>query len=693
MLLLGSFSMATEKVTLGYFDKRPLMYKDEAGHPTGFLVDLVKAIDAQDDSIHVTFKHGSLMEQKKFLESNDVDMVLGLNESADERMIFNESSLILTWGTLVSEKSQNNQSILDLNGKSVGVVHGDDYFYGSDGLKEKLNDFNISADIYGFDTYKEVLNAIEEGLIDVGVIDHLSINEIYHYKNIKATDLLFNAKPLKIAYKNQNMIETVDKIDDYIFNWRNDRESIYYETYHSYFDRTFIEQWIPFYRSHKTEIYLGVLWAFLMILYARLELHFKTKTLVKAGKALKTAKKINEETLERKKSIVKKQRQALVDLEGQLEKFESLVTFVRKNLAVQHAHSERELFSEILREAVALIPEADYGYAYKFNEQDQIEFIESVNTKMPYMPPIHKDHLYPLSEGSEIIDGFLTKVIEYPIDYQIKAQLRNSIPFSKQTLTLVLENNGRIYGGLLLEIKEGSEKTFKERSKNIMIALKNIAEGYFLNENYHNMGIIFQREMIFALIKLLEIHDIYTKGHSFNVAKESKKLAYALELPEKQIEEIYWAGLVHDIGKILINRRVINKKGQLSTNEYDRIKLHPVYGYDALKHSALTNKLGQIILHHHEFYNGNGYPEGLSGEDIPLASRIICIADSFDAMTSNRAYRQKMTLSRALREIKMCLGSQFDPQIGQTFIELKKKEDEIHEKTNDERYRQRSRGI
>jgi putative nucleotidyltransferase with HDIG domain len=258
---------------------------------------------------------------------------------------------------------------------------------------------------------------------------------------------------------------------------------------------------------------------------------------------------------------------------------------------------------------------------------------------------------------------------------------------------LSLKNNHVNYGGIVLEINKGSEKHFNEQSKEIMLALKNIAEGYFLNENYYERDVIFQKEMIFSLIKVLEIHDSYTKGHSQGVAMEGKSLAQYMDLSPKEVSLVYWAGLVHDVGKILISEKIINKETKLTSYEYETIQKHPVYGYEALKNSELTKHMADIVLYHHERYDGKGYPEGLKGDKIPYQSRIISIVDSYDAMTSDRVYKGKRTLSEGLQEIEINLGTQFDPVIGRQFIEMKKKEVEIHEETNNERYRKKSWGF
>lgn len=133
-------------------------------------------------------------------------------------------------------------------------------------------------------------------------------------------------------------------------------------------------------------------------------------------------------------------------------------------------------------------------------------------------------------------------------------------------------------------------------------------------------------------------------------------------------------GLFHDIGKIGIPDSILQKTTKLTDEEYDDIKNHPSIGAHILQPSKIFENIIPMVKHHHERYDGRGYPSGLAGEDIPLSARIVCIADSFDAMTSDRSYRPRFTLEKALEELEKCKGSQFDPNLVDLFIDEVKKE-------------------
>ncbi len=175
--------------------------------------------------------------------------------------------------------------------------------------------------------------------------------------------------------------------------------------------------------------------------------------------------------------------------------------------------------------------------------------------------------------------------------------------------------------------------------------------------------------IIVTLTGLLEIHDKYTKNHSVNVAQISKRIAENMNLEEEDINQVYYAGLVHDIGKAIISNEIINKKGKLSEAEFEIIKKHPEDGYKALIKTKEIENIANIVFQHHERCDGAGYPRGIKGENIFLESKIIAIADAYDAMTSDRPYRKTLSKKDAINEIRKNAGTQFDLEIATVAIE------------------------
>lgn len=164
--------------------------------------------------------------------------------------------------------------------------------------------------------------------------------------------------------------------------------------------------------------------------------------------------------------------------------------------------------------------------------------------------------------------------------------------------------------------------------------------------------------------------DMSLKAHSQNVCKISTELGKIMGLSEGQLNELRIAALLHDIGKIKIPNEVLNKKGHLTNEEMDIMKKHVIYGAEMVQNIGYDGYIINAVLSHHERPDGKGYPEGLCSEDIPLLSKIIAVADSYDAMTSRRIYRENvLSKEEALQELKDNSGKQFDPEVIRIFIE------------------------
>jgi len=158
-----------------------------------------------------------------------------------------------------------------------------------------------------------------------------------------------------------------------------------------------------------------------------------------------------------------------------------------------------------------------------------------------------------------------------------------------------------------------------------------------------------------------------TKSHADRLAKLSRKLGEELRLPERVIDEIELVSTLHDIGKISLDEKILNKPGPLNNEEWQEIQKHPEVGFRIANAISELQHLSEYILCHHERWDGAGYPQGLSGEDIPLISRIIAITDAFDAMTQDRPYRKAMSEGAAAAEIERNSGTQFNPDLAYIF--------------------------
>lgn len=177
-----------------------------------------------------------------------------------------------------------------------------------------------------------------------------------------------------------------------------------------------------------------------------------------------------------------------------------------------------------------------------------------------------------------------------------------------------------------------------------------------------------------ALVQALEAKDTYTSGHSERVGKFAVALAEEIKMSEEKIQSLKYAAVLHDVGKIGVSETILNKEGKLLESEWEAVRNHPVMGYTIIKGIKFLYDIGSVVRYHHERYDGKGYPDGIQGGEIPLESRIIAVADTYDAITTNRSYRKGKSHEEAVEELKRVAGTQLDPELVQVFCKVITKE-------------------
>lgn len=247
-------------------------------------------------------------------------------------------------------------------------------------------------------------------------------------------------------------------------------------------------------------------------------------------------------------------------------------------------------------------------------------------------------------------------------------------------LLLPLFDKNSVFGVICSDISTGSAADALQISelytKQASNAISNVLLYSLLNKKNDDLRNAYTdlqgnyMEVINVMRMLVDTRDLYTRGHSDRVAFYSQLVAHAMEKDSEYCERVRVAGTFHDIGKLGTADEILFKDTHLTPEEFEVIKLHPGKGRQILSGVKYFGDLAPIVEAHHEKYGGGGYPNDMRGEEIPEEARIICIADSFDAMTSNRHYRSCMSPEHALRELKECKGSQFDPHITDTFLDV-----------------------
>ena len=175
---------------------------------------------------------------------------------------------------------------------------------------------------------------------------------------------------------------------------------------------------------------------------------------------------------------------------------------------------------------------------------------------------------------------------------------------------------------------------------------------------------------ILQIVKIMEAKDTYTAGHSVRVAEYSEKIARKMKLNEYDSELLVNLANLHDLGKIQVDLSVLNKPGSFSKADWEEVKKHPLVGYNIVKEITFLKSEASAILHHHERMDGKGYPDGIKGDEISLYAKILMVADSYDAMTTDRPYRLALTTQEAIDELKRNSGTQFDPKVCSVMVEL-----------------------
>jgi len=331
--------------------------------------------------------------------------------------------------------------------------------------------------------------------------------------------------------------------------------------------------------------------------------------------------------------------------------------------------SREEFLLQVYEVAIKFIPEGDYAsmsivkgdrWEYIAAKGHDFDKLKSLSLKADYLLDI--DQVQVVENLEDINNSYLSEEISKGI-----AQASKPIQYS---LFCPFKTEKQWYGNLSVDIDRNSEKEFSQESIKFMEQLSNIVTGFLVIKESKQVETEFRNGIIFSFIKALELYDKYTEGHSQSVAELAAKIAKKMGLSEERVNTAYWGGLLHDIGKILIDKDILNKKGSLTKEEYDEIKKHAVYGYDILVQTKEMKDLANVIRHHHERWDGKGYPDGLKGEEIPLESRIIALVDAWDTMLNRRLYRKPLTLDEAVEEIQANKETQFDPTIADVLLEI-----------------------
>ena len=340
----------------------------------------------------------------------------------------------------------------------------------------------------------------------------------------------------------------------------------------------------------------------------------------------------------------------------------------------------KEFLSQLLHSAFEIIEEADYGTVFSLGDE-HIEFIDTIGHDIEALNNLelkNKIFAFTPTEPEIIAKSKMMKVVRRKLTGQVRKDFLRATRPVKETIMFALVVDGERKAGFSLDIARRSENEFSQQSLDIVNAFNSLAISFYIMQSYSNIRSDFQSQIVSSLINLLEVHDQYTKGHSENVAELGTKVAFELGLSIEKINDVYWAGLMHDIGKTVVPAEILNKKTKLSDEEFEKIKKHPVWGYKALKDSEQLEEIAKYIYHHHERPDGSGYPKGLNKDEIPMISKILSVVDAWDAMRSSRSYREPLSKEKAIQELVNNRGEQFSAKVVDAFLKIIKEQNKTN---------------
>lgn len=392
-------------------------------------------------------------------------------------------------------------------------------------------------------------------------------------------------------------------------------------------------------------------------------------------------------SLQQELELLKKENTKLREEKQQLEKeysilFSTLQKYERlvqsTSMLIEMANDPDQDFNKIILDtALELVPEADYGSISVIQEEDwKFEYAVGHNLEALKSIPFKKTYFYDprVLKSTLFFDSNVFILKEASTSQNMPAEIYERYTQSMRPVVesaiVQIDLGNNLAGHLSLDIGKGETKHFSKDSLKVMEAMGSITSAFLAFQQLARVQEEFQKEIILSIIHIVEIHDSYTRGHSEHVASISLQVAKELGMNSEDCKKIYWAGLVHDIGKILVPQSILNKPEHLSDSEFDVIKNHPIWGYEVLKNSKRLKEMALFVRHHHERYDGRGYPDGLMGTSIPLTSRVLTLADSWDAMIRDRAYRKGLPQPIAIGELVKNAGSQFDPVIVKAFLHI-----------------------
>ncbi|MCD6442944.1 MAG: transporter substrate-binding domain-containing protein [Thermotogae bacterium] len=625
---------------VGIYDDYPLCYIED-GEPKGFFVDILKHI-AEKEDWELEFVYNSWADLLNALETGKIDMLLAVAYTPQraEMFDFNEESFVSNWGVVISNKVLD--CIFKLRNLKIAIVRKD--IYATRFLKI-LSEFHISVNIREVNTYDEVFVLVDKKKVDAGVVSRLAAISRADVYSFMETSIVFSPVELKLAFRrgadvNKVIIPIIDK---HLKETKENRSSVYWKAMDKYLkEPAEFPRWIRMFLLFSTIILAGL---GLDVLILRNLVKQRTRELQRKSDELEHAYR---------------------DLERLNRSFSSTVESISK-LAVYDISDE-----EFLKESLNLIfkhfHKAENGTISVF-ENNEWKIVEAIEQDIQVFKALKLSESEFNIPDSPIIVRNQQEVMRF-LPENLTRELLKTKKDAEYIIITPLKSLGKIYGFVTLSTSKDSVDEISQKDLDALQQLTHIvASFYMLRDLLKKLG-HFHKGVTIAFARAMELYSSYTKGHSEKVANYSTIIAEEMGLAKDVIKRIYWSALLHDIGKIGVPLSILEKPEKLLKEEFEIIKKHPVWGWEILIQIGGMEDIAKIVRHHHERWDGKGYPDGLKNFEIPVESRIIAVADGFDAMVSDRPYRKALSVEQAINELLKNSGTQFDPDVVKTFVTI-----------------------
>lgn len=625
-------------VRVGIYDNPPQVFLSD-GRPAGLYIEVLESV-AKDKGWKLEYVFGTFPEQLENLKAGRIDLLVSIAYTEERAKIYdyNSEALLLNWGVLCVHEKFDYRDITDLSGKTVAISRGD--VYGEAFLEaflKELKQYQVPVEVLEVPDYPDVFRAIEDNRAIAGVVSRIYAVQNYTKFDVKITGTVFSPVELRFAFPKGSALNAVliEGIDQYLRKLKADHEA-YNSLIARYLgmERKVVPTWV---KTLMLVSGIGLMVFSFWALSLRVLVRLRTQQLVKTNEDLM---RLNEELIAQQQEVSALNDQlerTYAQLEDSVKRFGNIVSF----LSSASPELTREEFYTMFLKTVQ-----------RFHSGVSVALIEKEDCYLLEHDSLKKTKLERTSNDETIVE---TVNRTFDMNFQ-----RGHCYFSKDGETALLF----LCNGTLAE-------TIEEDLARALCSVLNI---YVKLKKHEETLTTLSEGIAKAFLKALEFHESYTAKHSETVRDYALKIAGKLKLSEKETQILSCAALIHDLGKLAVPSSILNKPGKLSAEELQIVRQHAVVAAKILEQISGLEEIARIVRHHHERWDGKGYPDGLRGEEIPLGARIICIADAFEAMTSDRPYRKAMSIEEAVNELLNNAGTQFDPNLVKIFVEVLKEE-------------------